>query len=492
MTASSASIEEEISFPPKLRPKPQERWIGPGKAYADHAAFDADLAAYKEEKAERAIQVKKRERALDRRRDRSNRQRDQEHESDAQRRVRQRKESEAQSAAHIKREAERTAQKRRAPLLVQQEAWAADVAVFAAVFDADEPRKHPLAYSSHRSGDWLSDGRQIQALHNIIAREPPDGTECWEATVVDQMAFILWRERDHVGRPIHKLPYRDPEDTSDDWWDRPWSLRTHKGDGYWMLLSLPSVPKHLAAHRMLKHVNKGTPTNGQRASEGLGPVPGWETSVALGYMTPPPHQDLPRNYMELIDQGGEQAERHRQRFCSSQRFCDGSAVNGMPKPGCKQWHHFDVPCGQAHRFPLHPNAATYLPRMAGIVHIAGRAEPAQGHMPVDEFIDRIRRRDRVGRQLHPHEISMDCSKAKGRIGYTSGYNITSSASGRSFWSPTATLWLSGRAPACDMHWCSPTCACPNPISLEVMTGAELPFFAKSQQEEITCGECTES
>ena len=64
MTASSASIEEEISFPPKLRPKPQERWIGPGKAYADHAAFDADLAAYKEEKAERAITGIQRARAL--------------------------------------------------------------------------------------------------------------------------------------------------------------------------------------------------------------------------------------------------------------------------------------------------------------------------------------------------------------------------------------------------------------------------------------------
>ena len=202
MTASSASIEEEISFPPKLRPKPQERWIGPGKAYADHAAFDADLAAYKEEKAERAIQVKKRERALDRRRDRSNRQRDQEHESDAQRRVRQRKESEAQSAAHIKREAERTAQKRRAPLLVQQEAWAADVAVFAAVFDADEPRKHPLAYSSHRSGDWLSDGRQIQALHNIIAR----GSLLMEPSAGKQLLLTRWRSSSGVSAIMLGVP----------------------------------------------------------------------------------------------------------------------------------------------------------------------------------------------------------------------------------------------------------------------------------------------
>jgi hypothetical protein len=55
--------------PPKLRAKPQTRWIGPGKLYADDAAFEADLKAWEAEHADRKECMADRERHLKRLRD---------------------------------------------------------------------------------------------------------------------------------------------------------------------------------------------------------------------------------------------------------------------------------------------------------------------------------------------------------------------------------------------------------------------------------------
>lgn len=62
-------------LPPKLRPKPQRRDIGPGKRYCDVAAFDADHEAWEQERAARKEQVAEREKAKQKARDRSARSR---------------------------------------------------------------------------------------------------------------------------------------------------------------------------------------------------------------------------------------------------------------------------------------------------------------------------------------------------------------------------------------------------------------------------------
>ena len=174
-------------LPPKLRPKPQRRGnIGAGKTYAHEAAFFADVEAWKIEQAHRAELVKERERAQERLRDRSGRQRNGDHETDSERRVRQRHESTAQSASHADSERDRQAQKRRAERLPLQQAWAADIAVFAGIFAFDEPRQHPLAYYGHRRGDWLTDGEQISALHTFVVTHPPTGEVDWDKQVDDK------------------------------------------------------------------------------------------------------------------------------------------------------------------------------------------------------------------------------------------------------------------------------------------------------------------
>lgn len=87
-------------LPPKLY-KPQRKGnIGAGKLYADDAAFQAAVEAYEHEKVKRAELVKERERAQQRLCDRSGRERDGEDETDSERRVRQRRDSPAQVAAH--------------------------------------------------------------------------------------------------------------------------------------------------------------------------------------------------------------------------------------------------------------------------------------------------------------------------------------------------------------------------------------------------------
>ena len=83
----------------------------------NEAAFQAAVDAARKAKIERAALVKERERIQERirerNRDRSGRQRDGAHETDSERRVRQRSESAVQSAAHMDSEQDRQAQERR-------------------------------------------------------------------------------------------------------------------------------------------------------------------------------------------------------------------------------------------------------------------------------------------------------------------------------------------------------------------------------------------
>ena len=93
-TSAAASSEpiEVPPLPPKLYTPQRKGNIGAGKLYADEAAFQAAVDAYKQEKLKRAELVKERERAQERvrerGRDRSERQRDAE---DNARRVKQRR-----------------------------------------------------------------------------------------------------------------------------------------------------------------------------------------------------------------------------------------------------------------------------------------------------------------------------------------------------------------------------------------------------------------
>lgn len=282
----AASAPDEPPLPPKLRPKPQRKGnVGAGKLYADEAAFAADVATWEREWEERKVLVKERERWQDRQRDRSGRKRDGEHETDSERRVRQRQESQVAIQAH----ADHQAAQRRSSRLERQQAWAQDVAAFAAIFESDEPRRHQLAYTAHwdgRLGDWLKEGELICGLHDFIASHPPTGEEGWEIDV-DNRAVQLWRpgelERGEVpnGFLWHSL-----------------------GVGYARLLSLASAPKLLAAElkppmakyaESIKTNPKAMSENEARAKRGLAPVPGWEPLVTAGYMAPPAFYTLPED-----------------------------------------------------------------------------------------------------------------------------------------------------------------------------------------------------
>ena len=63
----------EVSKPPPMRKKPQQRWVGAGKRYATRAEFDADLAKWNEEHDARKLLVKEWDAQQDRVRDRSGR-----------------------------------------------------------------------------------------------------------------------------------------------------------------------------------------------------------------------------------------------------------------------------------------------------------------------------------------------------------------------------------------------------------------------------------
>jgi hypothetical protein len=371
--AGSSNLASSVaSTPPApvLRRKPQSKGnVGAGKLYADHAAFQADVDAWNLEQAEHKKKMAERKRDLDKQRDRSGRQRGNEQETDSERVVRQRQENAAAADNH----AQQQAAQRQKSRLTQQQAWARDVGVFADVCSCAEPYSHPLAYTSHlRSSDegdkrgvtWLRDAERIGALRDYIAAYPPTGDANWEIDV-DNKAYELWGKDAGLSSSIRC--------------------------GYLMLIQLPSAPKVMVATLRDEALS---PTAGSmnewRAKRGLGPVPGWEASVAAGYMQPPLHQELPANEMEQIERGGTRADEVRHELRSEQQFCER----------CFCWHNYAVPCDQAHRFPFHRNVTQYLRYMGGEVYVEGRAEPVQGHISVDRYIELINTRDRFGRPDH--------------------------------------------------------------------------------------------
>ena len=109
LASTEASTQQELfdadelpPLPPKLRREPQERQIGPNKLYADRAVWKADHEKWEQEKVDRRMKVKKREKAQEQRRDRSSRQRDKPGgETDSERRVRQCLETEREQRAAI-------------------------------------------------------------------------------------------------------------------------------------------------------------------------------------------------------------------------------------------------------------------------------------------------------------------------------------------------------------------------------------------------------
>ena len=74
VVSAPTQLEENLFYdpyfvppePPKLRAKPQQRCIGPGKIYADHAAFEEDLRAWIAEREHRKASMADRERFLKR------------------------------------------------------------------------------------------------------------------------------------------------------------------------------------------------------------------------------------------------------------------------------------------------------------------------------------------------------------------------------------------------------------------------------------------
>uniref|UniRef100_A0A6T9NVK1 Uncharacterized protein n=1 Tax=Haptolina ericina TaxID=156174 RepID=A0A6T9NVK1_9EUKA len=202
-----------------------------------------------------------------------------------------------------------------------------------------------------------------------MAAHPPTGDADWEMDV-DDKAYELW------------------------------GMEASARCGYLMLIQLPSAPKLMAATLREDSLNPGAGSmNEWRAKRGLGPVPGWEASVAAGYMQPPPHQELPANEMEQVERGGARADEVRHELRSEQQFCER----------CLRWHNYAVPCDQAHRFPFHRNVTQYLCHMGGKVYVEGRAEPVQGHIPVDRYIELINTRDRFGRPDHEPRLCLASS-----------------------------------------------------------------------------------
>ena len=316
---ASASGDGVPPEPFTLRSKPQKRGnVGVGKRYSTAAEFDADVEVWERERDERRALMNERERALDRLRDRSGRQRDGEGETDGERRVRQRQETAGAAGQHAQREAARRKAKRKA----KQEAWAHDVAVFAGVFDGFAPRflgrpvsfadahrrgvlpQHPLAYRGFRKGWWLKDVLQIRALHAFITSSPPTGEEEWEASV-DRCAVRLWRSP------------TAPADAPD-----IWHPAVHLGDGYCMLLSLPSALPSMRTvdglHDVLEQrealISPGD--NEELARRGFEPLAGWEPVVQAGYMPRPP-------YFELSP---AEVRRRRARFYFEDAFAFRSAT----------------------------------------------------------------------------------------------------------------------------------------------------------------------
>ena len=321
---ASSSTDGARADPPKLRHKPQKREIGAGKRYADQTEFDADVDEWELERVAHRARMKERERELDKLRDRSGRQRDGEGETDGERRVRLRQETAGAAEDHAEREAARRVAKR----LAKQRARAHDVAAFAAVFDGFAPRfkgnrlsfaeaqrigiwpEHvscrasnpghdpgrrtaqrpsieslrwqPLAYRGFRKGWWLKDGAQIRGLHEFIESNPPTGDDAWE-TQVDKCALRLWR--------APSLPSSYEADSD-------WHPMSHPGDGWCMLLSLPSALPLMrtpwAVQLLLAEEQKliSPGDNEELARRGFEPLAGWEPLVQAGYMPRPAYFEL--------------------------------------------------------------------------------------------------------------------------------------------------------------------------------------------------------
>jgi hypothetical protein len=310
--SAAAAPPSVADVPPEvrdLRPKPQARGnIGPGKRYADQVAFDDDVAAWEMEREERRALMAERRAANDRLRDRSGRVRDVDG-TDNERRV-------CQRHAGLEQHADREAARRREQHRQKQQAWARDVATFAAIFQSAAPRAHPLAYEGFRGGRWLKDGDKILALHEHVVRNPPTGEPAWEDGI-DDCAHRVWRD------PSKKAS-ADMEDG--------WYFYTHPGDGYWMLLSLPSAPKSLANHFFLKErsglgtvgIPVGLP-NDERAARGKEPLPGWEAIVEAGYMPQPAYFAL----------DAAEVRRRRASAALDDAYLDGLSLGAFRARG---WH----------------------------------------------------------------------------------------------------------------------------------------------------------
>ena len=118
--------------------------------------------------------------------------------------------------------------------------------------------EHPLAYNGFRDGFWMRDDAQILELHGFMQHQSPTGDEEWEQDV-DACARRIWLK--------HTSPGWTP------------------GDGYHMLLSLPSA---LHSMRNVPGAQVSRPgVNDELAKRGFEPLVGWEPLAEAGYMPRP-------------------------------------------------------------------------------------------------------------------------------------------------------------------------------------------------------------
>ena len=198
---ASESPHPPPPLPPPLRPKPQRRQIGAGKPYATVAEFDADVAIWSVEKHTRKELVKLRAKELDKRRDRSDRIRDKEGETDSQRRVRQRREDKAARQAHADREWDRRAGVRAEKQMSRFNALNVDLAT--ALRDCIVHEAKPRAYEVAR----LLLDRVLCQMRFVLDPDEgwwPDGSFEWadgfEDAAEDATSDrkLRWRERSWI------------------------------------------------------------------------------------------------------------------------------------------------------------------------------------------------------------------------------------------------------------------------------------------------------
>ena len=229
--SAAAIVDEEAAgavppLPPLLRSTPQRRAVGRGKVYATMADFHADLIRWEDEKRQRAQLVKQRTKALDKLRDRSSRTRDTHiSETDSQRRVRERQESESAACAHADREFKRRAAKRKAAQLRRvQVDQSKDLTV--AVHDCIVHAADDAKYAEARS-------RLVRLIHQSCWAVSKEGWPCgcaeWDAQYVaraseapsitpspDRPAFERWHLECLMGGPRFWDAY-DAEAAASEW-----------------------------------------------------------------------------------------------------------------------------------------------------------------------------------------------------------------------------------------------------------------------------------